>query len=514
MDIRKLSYYDKFDQELFENKKEVIGFLAFSNFMVNFPLINKSQKSFILNDIIKSEIISFIPEMNLLDTHLLFPDDFEERNLSELEEVKVDDYNLNQFFLYSDVFLKIKSLTIITESRMLSESFKFNYLKSLTVVNTMTKIINFPFDRLPLLTNLELCGFYILFCDLLPETLLLEDCVINESSNLEGCSKMSLFTCYWKNPSSPKDELYIEDMEYNSDVKTLKKFHANNSKFKIDIGKNMNLEEMRFTGNNISDIYIIFPPSLKKLITDENSLLNGKCSPLESCLSLEELFLESKTEEELKIRKFPQNMKKLLLTNAKFFPENILYELNNLNNKVSISFKYCNFIIPADRIQDYKEIKLSRKISRLEIISCKNENTNNDINISSDNQEIFIANTEKISVNENNIRAVKIFTDIINKNRDDFIRFCSEKSKETYFKNYFLYLRDIIKISKIDNKKYSEYMEIFSFFPYKLNYRYGNYFSNREDLENFIKYAHKDTKIQIHGEKYISKEEFLEHVTR
>lgn len=502
MALKNLSYSTKISKEILDQKKEIIAFYAFSNFSKYFPLMNNIQKSQLLNDLLKERVLLFIPQMDITNCEIFFPEEFKNLIFKNLESVILDDYNLNQFFSFEEyeTFRRISSLTIFSETKMLFEGefcLRFKYLKNLTLVNKTKRMMPFPLKNIPkLLDKFEICGYRICFEGRLPRELLLEDCFVKDSSKLPGCEKMSIFNTYWEEPSPPIGELYLENTTFRGDVETLEILHSNDSTISINIEKNKKLKDLRLT-RTIVENFTILSESTEKLTIDLETLRN-KFSSLKQYKNTKELNFRFDICDAINLDFFPMNLQKICFSNSRFSIEKIIEILGKIPNDISVRFTYCNFS-DEEKFKVHKIVKIPKNFLKLEIISSNINQESSSIELIPEKlkePEILISETEKITCKN----AIITKTNVYWMEKNDFIKFCNKKSKSRgIFTECFVFLKDIILLTIYD-QKFKEYLTIFSSFPYSV---IGPTYQS--EFEIFEKYLHDDSDVSFYGQIFKKK---------
>lgn len=485
MDLDKFSLMNFIPEEIIKKHSYFLSFLILTDINFYFPLIKDSLKKQLLNKFLNHEESLFVSRMNLMGCEIDFTDEFTCKNYLRLLELKIDDYNLNQFLRHWENFINLTSLEIISSVGISFNFRNFSKLKKIKIINTGKNLVmNKQIMELDL-DFLFLNGYIIEIEKFIPKKLHLEDCYVIGKKNLSGCEQMTLITVFWSGVMSyPSNELYLEDFEHTFEniPKTLKILHLHNSVFNINFSYFENLEDLRYTGCSSNNMFTSLPDNLKK-ITFDLSLSQTLNYPK----TLEEIFFRGEKNILFSNITFPTNMKKLVLTNCNI---NLKKLFNSIIKNDSLSFLKISYSVLE---KSENSIKIPPQIRDIIFDNCENK----DIIFLEikENQKIKSICTDNINLlNGDNL--LKLQTNILSMDKNKFILFCETMSDDNlFFDDYNKYLSDLQQLSVYDST-YEKFLTIFHSFPYKINNL------NFRDLIDFFSFANDNSRILISNVLY------------
>lgn len=416
MSLLELQCKDNITIEMLEKHEALFAFLCFKNFEEYFPLLSRSNRSFILNYLISKPMISKLDEIKILDYEVTLPEDM--AILSCLKKLTIDDYNINKFFGNWEYFSTVEDLTIFTSVDIM---FDFGKFKRLTLANTGKEMRSIPEITSNGLEYLHLSGFSVRFKGKLPKTLILEDCYVDRSSNLEGCESMTLICTFWENPSVPSKELILHETNFGQEISNMEVLHLSKSSFNTNISEIVNLKEFKYIG--LSDPrYEDLPPTIDKLIYCFFPPIKGNTWSH----GIREMILKD-------------------VNDSMFFP-NSLERLTLSNSKIS-----CDNFKPAKKL-------LFLKIAYSEIIGhtfdCSSSNTIlTNVNFRS---MCYVMNFGKICLFEcNNVEGMSQFRfNLFDMTKKDFILLCSNTNNLSIIRD------DLYLLRNYDETKWKTFVKI------------------------------------------------------
>lgn len=392
-----------------ENNHECfLSFLAFKNFDKYFPLINKKNKSRIMNLLTTKFMFQFLDEINVFNMELNFPDNLIE--LPFVKKISVDDYNINKIFHAWNLFPSLTELYLETSVDVCLNN---DTLKKLSVLNSSNDFKNSPEINCKNLEDLSLMGFSVEFRGKLPKKLKLHTCYVNSSYDLTGCDVMDLTSTIWENPSIPLKELYLDDSDFSTNVLSLKILHITDSKFNSRLSDIVGVEELKYDNGGNPD-FESFPDSLTKLICNMSSLPSYSFTK-----NLRELILKNVGETFTP----PDHLEKLTLTNSSlcgktFSPKTKLSYLKIMYSKLSHYYFNFNTDVLVLYESDFYQAAEITGYDKLAAYDCKNlpdvKQFNTDIFSMTDDDFIkycgAFANNFSLKINcENDLRSLKLF---------------------------------------------------------------------------------------------------------
>jgi hypothetical protein len=232
--------------ESIKGKEELLVMLAFSDVSKIAPALSTKDHEELLEHLIASRSLPFIPEFNVLRVHVDLPSDLIYPNLVK---ITVDEMNLNQILVMikNGNFPGLRDLTIYTGGQIIFNNLP--QLKKLGLYNMTGDILEMPIipqNVMNSIEHLELSGYVLKFGGRLPKYLLMEQCHVIDSSNLPGCESLSLNSVRWVTPSYPSKYLYLEKCTYNGQPpNTLQELHLINCQVRMSLDIMKNLHTLR-----------------------------------------------------------------------------------------------------------------------------------------------------------------------------------------------------------------------------------------------------------------------------
>jgi hypothetical protein len=422
---------DQIPNDVLDKHDALITFLALKDIDEYFPILDKNQKSRVINYLITKAAVFNLKEMKIMDLELNLPENLEV--LKNLRKLTMDDYNTNKICQNWDYFAYVENLVIFTSVGL---SFAFKNLKKLTVANISSEIKDFDVTIFPNLDFLSLSGFFLEFNQRIPETIVLEDCYVANSKNLPGCKSMTLISTIWKTPSAPSNTLILEETDYYLEVQNLEVLHLNRSNFPGDLKDLLNLKELKYIGSEVR--YDDIPTSVERLTYDFEIPIQGKLFSE----NLKQLFLKGVTNS----FNIPVNLEILVLTNSKLNADEIkitkrLKELRIVFSEISGHCLVCNaesVVLKDNVFYNFCEIK---DFDRIMSHNCKN-----------------------IDIDQFNY-------DLVNMSRKEYLDMCFTESFFLEFSNFPYFVADLDLLKTYDRKKWEIFFEIFTSLKYgKINY--------------------------------------------
>lgn len=492
MTLRELQYLRTFDENLIEENKEILSFACFNDIDSIFPLLNLRDKGKVFSLLMQAGNLSFIPTFSIQNLEVEIPEDI---NFTMVKTLKIDDYNLNQFILKYENFPNIENLCIHSGVEI---HFPFSTIKNLKTIS----LYNVNFDKrlfnLPDLSKtspslLRLMRYRCCFAGRLPEEVHFEECYIEESSNLEGCRKMTLLSTVWYTPSMPTEELILEDVRYSMSPKHLKKLSMDSSMINVYIHEIENLEELKIINHNYkdNDCLLSFPQSLKKLIIDYEHVMVKNLSFNEN---LRHLTFRGPKEVTNVQMIFPYNLQSLVIYTSVLSLEALVRNLPP--NLESLRMKNCTFRA-VEFHSEKRTVLFKSSLKNIEIINC-NDEENLFLSYSNEIQSVLIVSSKVNTSEKENVINTK--TNIPLLSEEEFARLCDRNSKEEYFKNYTWYIDDFLNLnSKTD--KYKNYEKIFHKFPYGIQT-----LAHYTHIQNFLRHSNPMSFVLLNGRKWFKKD--------
>lgn len=305
MSLIELQCKSEIPLDIVDKHEALLTFLCFKNFEDNFPLLSKKSKNSILNILILRPVILYIDEIKILDFEVNFPSSLPV--LKNLKKITIDDYNINNFLQNWNLFPNIRELEIHSSVDISLEDGIFSGIERLTIVNTVNEIKPAPKLSCKNLEYLFLSGFSVEFVNKLPSVLVLEDCIVRRSENLPGCNSLTLTSSFWKFPSVPVDELFLDESDYSTKITSLKVLHLRESKISTNLQEISGLRELKFI--RTEPTFENMPDTIEKFIYDFSSPITG----LIWANNVKELILRDLPDE----FEFPVNLQRLTISNSK-----------------------------------------------------------------------------------------------------------------------------------------------------------------------------------------------------
>jgi hypothetical protein len=242
-----------------EEKMDILTIFAFKEINSVAPLLNHHEKEELLEYLINSRSLPYIPEFNLLRIHVNLLTDI---NYKVLKKVTVDEMNLNQILIMikKNLFPALEDLTIYTGGLIVFENLP--KLKKLCLYNMTRDLLEIPLlprDSTNNIEHLELSGYKIEFKGKLPKYLLLVQCYVINSGGLSGCETLIMSGVHWNTPSYPSKYLHVEGCEImGNPPETLEELHLVDCKVRYNLSNLKNLKFFKML-NLRADALVIGP---------------------------------------------------------------------------------------------------------------------------------------------------------------------------------------------------------------------------------------------------------------